>query len=241
VSRAEEPAQELRVPDAPRLIGALRDAAIDFYFNSWRLVPANIAWGIGLVCVALAGLAWPPAFLLLTPLLCLPTVGLFRLGALICRDEPVALSDSFAAWRRYARPALAAGTAITLCALVFGGNLLLGLTSGTALGYGFATIALWSLLLLASISLVYWPLLVDPERASLTARQRIRLTAYLVLGFPLRFGALTLVLAVLVAISVIFFAALLTITIAYCAVVASRYVLPAADRFEGRMTKVVPT
>src|SRR5665811_1261398 len=69
---AEQPA---RAPAAPRLGGALRGAAIDFYFNSWRLVPANLAWSAGLVAILALAATVSLLALLLVPLLALPTVG----------------------------------------------------------------------------------------------------------------------------------------------------------------------
>ena len=77
---AEQPA---RAPAAPRLGGALRGAAIDFYFNSWRLVPANLAWSAGLVAILALAATVSLLALLLVPLLALPTVGIYRLAALI--------------------------------------------------------------------------------------------------------------------------------------------------------------
>jgi hypothetical protein len=49
--------------------------------------------------------------------------------------------------------------------------------------------------------------------------------------------ALTAVIVAVLAISTVFFAALFSISVAYVSLVATRYVLPAADRLEGRATK----
>jgi uncharacterized membrane protein YesL len=239
VSEAEEAPADRRVPDAPRIGGTLRAAAVDFYFNSWRLVPLNALWGAGLLATIIAGGISPAAYLAGAVLLAFPTVALFRVAALIVRGGPVALSDGPAAWRLFPLETLGAGIVITGLGLVFGANLLLGLVSVTLFGYVLATVAFWSLVVLASAVLVYWPLLVDPARGGRPLRYRLRLTALLVLASPLRFAVLALVLGVLVAISTVLFAALLTITIAYTALVATRYTLPVADRFEGRATQLV--
>jgi hypothetical protein len=49
-----------------------------------------------------------------------------------------------------------------------------------------------------------------------------------------RFGALGVVIAAILVASTLAFAALVTISVAYCALVACRYVLPAADRLDAR-------
>jgi hypothetical protein len=54
----------------------------------------------------------------------------------------------------------------------------------------------------------------------------------LILAAPGRTALLALVLALLLAISTVAFAALLTISIAYANLVAARYLLPLADRLE---------
>jgi uncharacterized membrane protein YesL len=228
------------VPAAPRLGRAVRDAATDFYFNSWRLVPANAVWGVGLLLVILLGWSRPALLLLLVPLLAFPTVGIFRLAVLIARGESVAFSDSLAAWRAYFGPTLLAGVACTALSIVFLANLTLGVTSRSPLGWALATFAAWGLVTLWTAALVFWPLLVDPRREGLSLRQRLRLTSLMVFAFPIRLALLALAVAVVLVISTFLFAALLTISVAFCALIACHYVLPAADRFEGRATVPVP-
>jgi hypothetical protein len=67
------------------------------------------------------------------------------------------------------------------------------------------------------------------------ARERLRLAALLVLAHPVRVVGLGLVLAALIVISVVAVVALLTVSVAFAALVATRYVLPAADRLEARL------
>lgn len=85
---------------APSLRGALRASFADFYFNSVRLVAANLLWGLGLILLYVVALIWPIGAIVLAPLLALPTVGIFRMAALIVRGEPVSFRDGLAAWRR---------------------------------------------------------------------------------------------------------------------------------------------
>lgn len=233
-------AEPLAVPASPAIGRALRASAVDFYFHSWRLVPANALWGAALVALLLLVTVAPLLALLLLPILAFPTVGLFRLAALITRGEAVAFSDALAAWRLYAGPTLLAGASLSFVGLVFAVNVFGGLSSGSAIGWGLATFAIWGLLAMAAFASALWPLLVDPLRVELPVRTRFRLAGLLVLAFPLRLGLLALVLLVILAISTVLFAALLTISVAYCALVACHYVLPAADRFEGRATVPVP-
>ena len=61
---------------------ALRRSVTEFYFNSWRLAPANVLWGVMLVLALFAGPATIVGALLIV-LLALPTVGIYRMAALI--------------------------------------------------------------------------------------------------------------------------------------------------------------
>jgi hypothetical protein len=195
-----------------------------------RLVAANLVWGVVFSVVLLGGLAWPP-ILLLSPLLALPTIGIFRLAALIQRDEFVALSDAFVAWRRLGLRALAVGTGLQLCMLVFGTNIYLGLSRGDYPGLALATMALWGLVVTVVCSCVLWPLVADPRRETLPVTEIVRLGFLLVIAFPVRFARLALLMAVILIVSLPEYAALVSISVAFVALVAARFVLPAADRF----------
>jgi uncharacterized membrane protein YesL len=232
--------REYRIPDAPRIGGSIRAALIDFYFNSWRLVPANALWGVGLIAVALLAFVFPLGGLVLTVLLAVPTAGIFRLAALIVRDEPVAFSDALVAWRTFLRPALLAGLVLVAVSGLLLFNVALALLTAEPLLWIAGTAAAWGLLAAWAVALPFWPLLVDPLRQEMSLRDRAQLAMMLVVISPLRFGVLLLIVAVLVAVSAVLFAALLTVTIAFVALLAARYTLPAADRFEGRQTKAVP-
>jgi hypothetical protein len=219
---------------------ALKAAAVDFYFNSWRLVPANLLWAAIVIGLILIWLTWPLLAIVLAPLLGLPTVGIFRLAALIARSEFVSFGDGLVAWRQYLLPALLMGSLLLLSGAAFGLNVVVGMTSGSPLGWAFATLAAWGLVAICLFALTSWPLLVDPRREADALIDRLRLAGLLVIAFPVRLGALALVGAGILVLSTVLFAALLTISVAYVALVACRYVLPAADRLEGRATEAVP-
>jgi hypothetical protein len=114
------------------------------------------------------------------------------------------------------------------------------LTLGGPLGWAIATAAVWGLVILWAWLLCLWPLVVDPRREELGLRQTMRLAALLVLAFPFRIGTLMLVTALLLVISTVLFAALVTVAVAFGALLGCRYVLPAADRLEGRATVLLP-
>ncbi len=219
----------------PRLGEAFRTALREFYFNSWRLVPANLAWGAALIGIYLVTFVSLPLALVCLPLLALPTVGVQRLAALIARGEPASLGDAFEAWRAFAGPALAIGAAATVAAAVFLTNVGIGIASSNALGWALATLAAWGLAAGGMLLLVAWPLLVDPWRADLSARGRLRLAALLVLAHPFRIAGLGLALGAILVASAVAFAALVMVSLAYVALVGALYVLPAADRLEARL------
>ena len=220
---------------APRLGLAVRSAAGDFYVNSWRLVPANLVWAAGFLLLLLLGGAGSPILAaLFAPLLAFPTFGLFRMAGLIHRGNGVSAADSLRAWRTMWPRILILGTVSVGAAIVFLTNVAVGLVRQDVVGVGIATAAAWGLLAMAVLTAIVWPLAADPNRAERPFRDILRLAALLAIAFPVRFGALTLVLLVILGISTVMFVALLTVGIAFVSLVAARYVLPAADRLEAR-------
>ena len=230
--------EEYRLPDAPRVGTSIRTALIDFYFNSWRLVPANVIWGLGLVLVVGLVFAWPFGSLLLLVLLGLPTAGIYRLAGNIVRDEPVAFSDALA-WRQFARPCLVVSAGLVLITAVLSINIAIGLTSNEPIAWAMGTLAAWGLLATWAVALLLWPLMLDPLRAGQPLVRHIKLAATLLLVSPLQVAVLLIITAVVFAVSAVLFAALVAIAVAFVALVTARYVLPAADRLEGRKTKLV--
>lgn len=223
------------VPAPPTLGGVLRQAAGDFYYNSWRLVPANLAWGALLLAIlAMAGL-WSSLALLALPVLGVAYAGMVRLAALIARGESVALGDAFATWRRCLGSGLGLGAGVLVAAAVLSFNVWYAAADGGVPAVAIGTASAWGLVALATFAVVAWPLLVDPARADAPVRARLRLAALLVLAHPGRMLGLAALVVVLLALSTVAFAALLTVSVAFSALVAARYVLPAADRLEARL------
>ena len=209
-------------------------AAEDGYYHSWRLVPANVVWSV--VALLIAGLAVivPPA-ILLVPLLALPTAGIFRVTTRIVRGEAVSFWDAIDAWRTNALATIGIGTGFVAATFVLGFNVVSGLASGSPLGWGLATFAGWGLLAAWLLAWTTWPILADPARAEQPVMARLRLAGLLVLAHPVRIGLLGIVLGLFLAVSTVAVVALATISVAFSALVASRFVLPAADRLEAQV------
>lgn len=240
-SRAEPRAARRAVPSrapgdlpiAPSIGSAIRAAAQDGYYHSWRLLPANVIWSVVAIAIAGATVVTPPAIVLL-PLLAMPTAGIFRITTRITRGEAVSFWDAVDAWRTDVLTTLGIGAGFVVAVVVLGSNVVSGLTSDSPLGWGLATLAGWGLLATWLFAWTLWPILVDPTRSDQPVIARLRLAALLVLAHPVRIGLLAAVLALILVVSTIAIVALITVAVAFSALIASRYVLPAADRLEAR-------
>jgi hypothetical protein len=124
------------------------------------------------------------------------------------------------------------GAAVAAAGFILGTNTLVGLVGSEPAGWAIATLAGWGLVVVWCGALVGWPLVVDPARAASPLGESLRLTVRLLLARPLRFAGLGLAMAVATAISIVLTAAILTVSVAFVALVACRSVYPAADRLE---------
>ena len=235
VHPGDAPGAAPTLPPTPRLGKSLRAALADLYFNSRRLVPLNLIWGVLLLAI-LAGVGvWSVGALAAVPLLALPQVAMARVAALIVREQSVSLANGLGAARRQFVPAIGLGAVISVAFVVLAFNLWAGITDGGLVAVALATLAGWGLAMLAVFSTAVWPLLVDPEREDRPVRDRIKLAGLLLVAHPRRMFTLAAVLVVFLALSTAAFAALLTVSVALATQVAARYVLPAADRLEARL------
>ncbi len=214
--------------------GALRHSLTDFYFNSWRLVPANLVWGVGFVALLIAGPLTVAGVVTLV-LLAVPLAGVQRMAALVARDEPATFSDFVQGMRRFAAPALATSAGATVLAIVFTTNIYVGLEAGGPVGWFIGAMALWGDVALAMLLVTFWPILVDPRREGIGLRRRLVLAGLVVIGRPGRVAALTLVVTVILVVSTVLFAAILLVSVAYVSLVSARYVLPMLDALEARL------
>lgn len=216
------------------LRASLRASITDFYFNSWRLAPANLAWAAVLLLAFLAGPLSLVGMALLIAL-AVPTVGLYRMGALIARGEPTTFSDFLGGMRRYGLTALAVGVVAVILAIVFTTNVFVGLEARNPLGWFISAMALWGDVGLAMFLVAFWPVLVDPERQGLGLRQRLALAGLAVIGRPGRMLILTAVIGLILIVSTVLFAAIVLVSVAYVALFSSRVVLPLVDALEARL------
>ena len=228
-------AERRLVPPPPRLGSAIREAGLDLYYNSVRLVPANVLWGFSVLTVVFLA----SRDLILSPLLVLavlPTLALMGMVTTLVRRRRLFWSDSIDALRGRVWALFGIGVAQVVMSAVAAADVLIGLQMTGLLGPvvvvgGFYTLAAIWLLAIAT-----WPLLLDPERARDGVRRSLRLGLLLALAHPIRLGALALLIAAFLVISTVLAAAIMTISGALAMLVAAHYVLPAADRLEGRAT-----
>ena len=167
--------------------------------------------------------------------LAIPSAGLYRMGALIARDEPADFSDFVAGMRTYGPPGLLVAVGAALLAFVFTTNVAVGLQAGNPLGWLISAFALWGDVGLVMFLTVFWPVLVDPRREGLGLRRRLALSGLAVIGRPGRVAAVMAAVVVILAISTVLFAALVLVTVAYVALFSSRLMLPLVDEVEARL------
>lgn len=223
------------VPRAPRLGSAIRTAAEDVYFNSVRLVSANVLWGVSLLVIlfVVAGqLILAPLLVLMVPL----TMGLMGMATTLVRRRRLSWSDCIDAVRGRFWPLFGIGVAQLLLSGIAAVDVLIGLQLTGFVGPVVVIGGLYTLAAIWLLAVTTWPLLLDPVRDADGIRPRLRLGFLLAVAHPVRLGALALLLAVFLVLSTALVAALVTISGALTMLVAAHYVLPAADRLEGRAT-----
>jgi hypothetical protein len=210
------------------MTAAVRLAASDFAFNTWRFIGANVVFGAGLILVLVTAFGWPPAIALI-PLLAVPLVGMHRMAALLARGEPTSLSDFFDGMRRFGVHAVAVAAAELLAFVVLATNAVAGFTSGEPTGWFVGALAIYGLIALAMFATAAWPLLVDPARDAWHLRMRLRAAALLVLARPGRLFALTLLIAIILIVSTLLLGGIVLVAASFASLVSTRWVLPAAD------------
>lgn len=212
----------------------LREAVGDLYYNSWRFLGANLLLGGVLIVIVLAavGSAWA---LVLLPLATVPAAGMMRMAAVLVRDGHADFSDVTDIMRHPWR-ALTIGTAQALLALVLVVDMQLGAAIGSTIGLLLTITALYGLIIGWAYAAVAWPLLMDPERDGDPVGVKLRLAAVVLLAHPIRVGGFLLLVGLVLAASAIAIAPFLTFSVALAWLVTARFVLPVADRIEGRAT-----
>jgi uncharacterized membrane protein YesL len=212
---------------------AIRQAAIDFYFNSLRFVPANAAWALVALVVLFLAVAWPPA-IVLAVLLAIPVAGLHRMAALLARGEATSLSDFVDGMRRFGVAATGVAAGAAILAFVLTTNMIVGFGSGEPLGWFLGATALYGDIALAMFLVATWPILVDPRHESTRLRRRLQLAGLIVIGRPGRLFLVTAIVIAVLVLSVVILAGIVLVGIAYVSLLATRWVLPVADELEAR-------
>jgi uncharacterized membrane protein YesL len=212
---------------------AVRLAASDFYFNSWRFMPANLAWAASVLVASAAAVVWPPAIVLLV-LTAVPLAGIHRMAALLARDEPAGFGDFIDGMRRFGVQAACIGAGAALLAGVLATNVVIGFGGDGPLGWFLGATALYGIAALAMYVVAAWPVLVDPMHDGATFRRRLQLAALLVVGRPGRLLLLSCLIVAVLAVSTVLLAAIVLVGVAYASLVATRWVLPATDELEAR-------
>ncbi|MFL5711903.1 MAG: hypothetical protein ACJ77W_08500 [Chloroflexota bacterium] len=229
-SRAE-PVAEARTPAG----GPFRLAVTDFYFDSLRLVRANLVWAGGLILAVVVGIGWPFGGLVLLCALALPTAAVFRTAGDIVRPDTVAGQHELR-WA-FGRPAgrlLLVGLSFVIAVTVCAWNVVGGLASGGPYGWAFATLAAWGLVASWCLAVVVWPVLVDPERPDRPLTDDLTLALQGIFTEPRRMVRLALVTGLIVIVSVVLTAAILTVSVAFVALLGCRTVYPIVDRLEAQ-------
>ncbi|MCA1588311.1 MAG: hypothetical protein LC744_06585 [Chloroflexi bacterium] len=214
----------------------LREAASDLYYHSPRLIAGNLLWGVVLLASLWFGLAAPPLLLIGGVILVPISIGIMRMATSVVREGHTVLSDFSAAFRPRAWRHLALGLGQLMLLVVAAVDLLIGVQLGGMLGTFLALSAIYMLFAVWGLGVTCWPVLLDPVRAEEPIRQNLRLGVAVALAGPVRLTGVALLLAACLAASTILAALLLTVAVAFVFLVAAHYVLPAADRLEGRET-----
>lgn len=217
----------------PRLRSAFRRAAEDFYFNSWRFVPANLVWAASLAVVIVSTMLWAPAILLVV-VAAVPVAGIHRMAALVVRGEATSFGDFVDGMRRAAVPAVAVGAAMTILLVVFTSNVLLGLQLDTPFGWFLTATAAYADVASLMVLVAFWPLLGDPQHEHLPRRRLLALAGIVCLARPGRIFVLTALVGAILIASTALVPAIALVGVAYASLLATRYVLPLADRLEAR-------
>jgi hypothetical protein len=225
---------ERRIPPPPSIGQAVRDAATDLYYNSWRFLPANFIFGVILIAlfgaVAATGWGWIVAIALIPP-----AAGCMAMATSLVRVGHTDFGEFLGVLRRPWRP-LAIGIAQLGALLVLVVDVLIGAAWQSVVGGVLAVSAIYGIGIGWAYCVVAWPIVLDPVRASEPIARRLGLAFRLLLGHPFRVGGLALLIGAFLVASTVAVAAIVTVALAFAFLVTARYVLPAADRLEGRPT-----
>jgi hypothetical protein len=196
------------------------------------LIAANLAWGVVAFAAWLGATIAAPLGIAFALLLVWPTATIAAIAGRVVRGQEPALRD-VVRWP-VGRPAVALlGALAVACGLVGVADLEAALARGDLMGIAFATLAGWGLVASTVLACVAWPLLGDPARADLGAREVLRLSATIALTRTPRVVAAWSVVSVLLVVSAVLAAAIVMVSVSLAALLLARVVLPMADALDG--------
>jgi len=235
VSRAEPAAAAA----PPRLRRTLRAAAVDFYYNAWPFLGANVAIGILLLAAFYGSGLIGPWFLLLIGFAVVPAAGTMRMATRLRRYGHTDLGD-FAEVFRGRGPILLLGLAQLAITLVLAIDVAIALAWGSWIGTILLVGAIYGLAMLWAVAVIAWPIVLDPAHDSMPIRARLRLAVVVVFLEPRRVAGLALVAGLVLLVSTLLIAPILTFSVAFVWLMLAGYALPLADAVEARLEQTEP-
>ena len=235
MSRAEPDA----VAAPPRLRRAARTAAVDFYYNAWPFLGANVAFGLVLLGAFYGSVLIGPWLLLLVAASVVPAAGTMRMATRLRRDGHTDLGD-FAEVMRGRGRILLLGVAQLAIGLVLAIDVAIALAWGSWVGTILLVGAVYGIALLWALAVVAWPILLDPARDALSIRTRLRLAFLVVLLEPRRVAGLAVVGGLVLLASTLLIAPVLTFSVSFVWLLAAGYALPLSDAVEARLEPTEP-
>jgi hypothetical protein len=211
----------------------MRDAATDFYFNGWAFLGANAAIGAVLLAAVYGALYVSAWLLLLAAAAVVPAAGTMRMAARLRRDGHTGIGDL--AEVRHLGRILLLGLAELIVAVVLVVNVTIALAWGSWLGVTLLVGAVYGAIALWALSVVAWPILLDPARDASPIRGRLRLAILVLFLEPRRVGGLALVSGLILAASAVLIAPFLTVSVSFVWLAISGFVLPRVDAVEARL------
>jgi uncharacterized membrane protein YesL len=216
----------------------MRDAATSFYFNGWAFIGANVAIGAVLLAALYGALYLGPWLLLLLAVAVIPAAGTMRMATRLHRDGHTDLGDFTEAF--HIGRILLLGLAQLGLSVVLAVDVAIALSWGSWIGLVLLVGAAYGMVALWTVSVVAWPILLDPARDATPIRRRLRLAILVVFLEPRRVGGLALVSALIIVVSTLLLAPILTLSISFVWLTIAGFVLPLVDGVEARATAPEP-
>jgi hypothetical protein len=211
----------------------MRNAATDFFYNGWAFIGANVALGAILLAALYGSLFVSPWLLLLVAALVVPAVGTMRMATRLRRDGHTDLGDFVEPLRR--GRVLLLGLGQLLLSAVLAVDVAIALSWGSWIGIVLLVGAAYGIVALWALSVVAWPLILDPSRDAASIRSGLRLAVVTVLLEPRRVAALALASAIVLGVATLLLAPILTVAVSFTWLTIAGYVLPLTDEVEARL------